>query len=756
MKRILLFILLLFSIVLIAVPAYAAEKQISAPDDLAVKYTDFEEIKISWDKVGGATGYCVLRREKSADKWKEIGDTKKTAFVDKKATNGKTFYYTVRPYAVSGGTKKLGQYDKTGIRIQSKIAAPKLVSAKYVDYKAIKLDWDSAAGADGYYVYRKEAGDKDWTRLAATTKTYYTDKKTTNSRTYYYTVKGYAQTKKGKVTGLYDKSGLACLSELPAPSSVCAESCGFCNVKVTWKASVAADGYQIYRKEKNAEKWTKIGTSATTEYYDKSAVENAEYRYQVRAYAKGAKSTIVSKYKSTPTIKAVSPAPKLAAAKAVGYRAIDIEWKAVTGAKNYHVLRKTYGSSKWTTIAKNVKGLTYRDTSAKHGVKYVYTVRAAASAGGKTILGKYNTTGKTVTAAFPVPTNLTAENTEYNKIRIKWDAVPGADGYKVYRRTSSSGDWTYCGKTAKTQYTNTVTCGTIYYYTVAGYAVEDGKTVSGKYDNEGIRKQAMPACPVVEKLPAEATEITLKWNAQNGIDGYYVYRKIAGGEWKKIAETTKTQYHDENAEIGVKYSYRVNAYHIRNGKKVVGGYRGIVSGKRIKHVHFRQGDDAWRFSRSLEKKACVLCSFSMILKNLGEDTNPRYVYAANGNDSGMEFDKALKYYGREYACALSKSSKYLSGYDEKSGWTYVKKPEKNAVAAIKEALKRNPEGVMCYFVKGNDMHGIVAIGYEGNTIYYSDPGRVYDKGYNVTFNNTWCKKGHNMGYKHLKFIMAVD
>ena len=59
-------------------------------------------------------------------------------------------------------------------------------------------------------------------------------------------------------------------------------------------------------------------------------------------------------------------------------------------------------------------------------------------------------------------------------------------------------------------------------------------------------------------------------------------------------------------------------------------------------------------------------------------------------------------------------------------------------------------------MKGSERHAVVAIRYSGDTIYFSDPGRVSSKGYNVTWKNTWCYVGHRMSYKHLNFIMAID
>jgi len=54
---------------------------------------------------------------------------------------------------------------------------------------------------------------------------------------------------------------------------------------------------------------------------------------------------------------------------------VQVNWKAVSDAKKYQVYRKTE-SGKWVTLAKNVEGTSYTDTTAENGKIYYYTVRA--------------------------------------------------------------------------------------------------------------------------------------------------------------------------------------------------------------------------------------------------------------------------------------------------------------------------------------------------------------------------------------------
>lgn len=169
--------------------------------------------------------------------------------------------------------------------------------------------------------------------------------------------------------------------------------------------------------------------------------------------------------------------------------------------------------------------------------------------------------------------------------------------------------------------------------------------------------------------------------------------------------------------------------------------------------HYYQGDRQWRFPRRVRKNACVITSFAILLDNAGINATPRSVYNICSSTS-LRYNRLMSTFGVKMVNALSDSSPYLENFNGYE--TYIKDPAVNYVAAIKEALDRNPEGVCAYFVKGNNAHMIVAIGYEGDEIYYSDPGRVFTRGFEVNFTRTWTYYKHKMTYKNLCYLVALD
>jgi len=78
----------------------------------------YKNIKITWKKSNRVTKYVVYRSTNNK-KFKKIGETTKTYFLDKTARDktvatGKTFYYKVRAYRKYNGKKYFGSYSKVG------------------------------------------------------------------------------------------------------------------------------------------------------------------------------------------------------------------------------------------------------------------------------------------------------------------------------------------------------------------------------------------------------------------------------------------------------------------------------------------------------------------------------------------------------------------------------------------------------------------------------------------------------------------
>ena len=259
-------------------------------------------------------------------------------------------------------------------------------------------------------------------------------------------------------------------------------------------------------------------------------------------------------------------------AKSVGYDSVKLTWKALDNADSYLVYRKVKGGH-FTRIA-TVTDLNYTDETAKTGTTYYYTVKAASNRWGGTIYSKYVT--NLMAKAVPAKASISKTQTwGYNGIKVTWDKVAGADGYRLYYKTGNSG-WKYATQTGNTSYVHTrVTTGQNYTYYVRAYCNVDGTKVFGAY-SQGKTGKAVPKKAVITKATAGSKKVSLNWNKVNGASGYRIYYKTSeNGKWHYVTQIGKgstTSYTNTGLKSGQTYYYTMRAYRTVNGEKVFGSY----------------------------------------------------------------------------------------------------------------------------------------------------------------------------------------
>lgn len=159
-------------------------------------------IKISWNKSNNAAKYRVYRRA-GKGKWKKLGDTTKTHWVNKKVKSGTKYTYTVRCISKDGKRFTSG-YNKTGWS-RTFIAAPALPTLKNTK-NGVKMTIKKVTGATYYLIFRKTSSTK-WKKVAYTKKLNYVDKNAKKGVTYIYTIR--CVTSSGAYASGYNANGRA-------------------------------------------------------------------------------------------------------------------------------------------------------------------------------------------------------------------------------------------------------------------------------------------------------------------------------------------------------------------------------------------------------------------------------------------------------------------------------------------------------------------------------------------------------------------
>ena len=140
-------------------------------------------------------------------------------------------------------------------------------------------------------------------------------------------------------------------------------------------------------------------------------------------------------------------------------------------------------------------------------------------------------------------------------VKISWNAVKGADRYRVYYKNSQGG-WTRLGETSSTSMLDDdVAEGHTYTYTVR-CVDSDGDFTSDFYSAGWKHTYRLLDIPAITTMKSEAEGVRLTWRAVEGAQKYRAYYKGKSG-WVRMGETTSTEFVDNVVSVGSTYTYTV-------------------------------------------------------------------------------------------------------------------------------------------------------------------------------------------------------
>lgn len=163
-----------------------------------------------------------------------------------------------------------------------------------------------------------------------------------------------------------------------------------------------------------------------------------------------------------------------------GYNSAKISWNTVSDASGYEILRASSKDGVYSSI-KTTTSTSYTNSGLVTGKTYYYKVKAYKDVNNEKIYSNETVAD----GALPIPstpTNFKAYKVSSSSIKVSWNAVSGASGYRIYRATSKTGTYTRIKTTSTTSYTNTgLTRGKTYYYKVRAFRYVGNEIIFSKY-----------------------------------------------------------------------------------------------------------------------------------------------------------------------------------------------------------------------------------------------------------------------------------
>ena len=311
-------------------------------------------------------------------------------------------------------------------------------------------------------------------------------------------------------------------------------------IKINWDPVPGAALYRVYRK--NGSSWDKLQDTAETSYIDKTVSNGSRYTYTVRCLSRDG-SRFISDFDHDGKSATYYAAPVLKLSNAED--GVSIKWDAISGASKYRVYYK--GSKGWTKLV-DTSSTSFVDTDVKSGYNYTYTIRTLNSSG--SFMSWYYEDGFKI--KFVRAPSFSLSNAA-NGVKISWDAVGGAEKYRVFYYGSRG--WTKLVDTAETSFIDTdVSSNHNYKYTVRCISADGSAYTSDYRAGKSIKYYAAPKL----KLSNAEDGVKISWDAISGASKYRVYYKGRNG-WTKLVDTASTSTLDTDVASGTNYTYTIRA-----------------------------------------------------------------------------------------------------------------------------------------------------------------------------------------------------
>lgn len=174
----------------------------------AVASSGISALRIQWNRVSGASGYVIYRRDSQRQSFKmyrKITSGITNVYLDRNLPGAKVYQYAVRAYRKENGKYVFSKFTPV---LGATRPAGTTATVKAASSNQINISWKAVSRADGYRIYRKTGGKWSFAADVDSSKTAYADKKVAANTRYLYTVRAYKKAGDVKYLGVLKQSNI--------------------------------------------------------------------------------------------------------------------------------------------------------------------------------------------------------------------------------------------------------------------------------------------------------------------------------------------------------------------------------------------------------------------------------------------------------------------------------------------------------------------------------------------------------------------
>ncbi len=512
---------------------------VTHPSNLSDSVMSASQIDLKWDTVPGAASYKIYRLDTTSKKYDSVGVASINSYSDKGLSAYTVYSYKVLAYNNNGESKFSDTLSDT-----TKVDAPSNLTDSVISSSQIKLFWNTVAGATSYAIYRLDTISGDYISIGDTNSTTYYSTGLTANTEYFYKVRAYNTKGFGEFSGTLSDTTI-----VAAPSNLADSVVSASRIDLKWSEVEGATGYRLAFSIDSGRTYSDTTLGDVTTYSDKGLAANSVHYYKVLAYNGNGDSEFSDILSDTTIV----DAPKSLTDSVISSSQIKLFWNSVDGATSYSLSYSGDGTNYSDTALGNVT--TYSHTGLTANSVHYYKVLARNGKGNSAFSDILCDT--TIVAA---PANLVDSVVSASRIDLRWDTVPGAASYKIYRLDTTSGDYDSVGVANSNSYSDTgLSAFTVYSYKVLAYN-NNGYSI---FSNTVSDTTIIDAPKSLTDSVISSSQIKLFWNTVDGATSYSLSYSEDGTAYSDTILGNDTSYSDTGLAANSVHYYKVLA---RNGK----------------------------------------------------------------------------------------------------------------------------------------------------------------------------------------------
>jgi fibronectin type 3 domain-containing protein len=493
------------------------------------------KIDLSWTSSINSSQFRLFRAVNGAP-FTLLTTLSSSVYSDTGLSSSSGYAYFVEPILPSGGN---------GMRSQPVYAtpgplpgAPSNLALRPAVTQAF-LGWSPPARYNHFQIYRASAPGGPWASIGQSTSPSYTDSAPASGFNYY------------RVTALWGGVESAPTSALGWRSSRvlglgATASSG--NVALSWIALSGISSYRIQRGTKSGGPYTEIGSTASTSFNDTTVSNGTGYFYVVVPRFPDATDGVLStEVSALPG----STVPSGLTVLSTTSSSASVSWAKVNNASGYKIFQGTSSTGPWTSRGTVTVTNALFDTLTNNSVMH-FTVSSIVSGSDSS---KATAVSSRIVSTPAAPLVIGGDGA----VDLTWSNVAAATGYTVLRSTDGITFSTRATGLTVSNYTDTATNGTLYYYRIQNtYATETRLSPI----SAGVTPASAPNAPVGLALVGNSTgtSVDLAWAYVPGATSYNLSQApAAGGPWTVVQTAFSAQSSATGLSSGTTYHFRVSA-----------------------------------------------------------------------------------------------------------------------------------------------------------------------------------------------------